>query len=135
MFCHSLELPYHRVWWIHMAFNSLHASGWFIRQEDKWIQIKPNILFWDPYCLIIWFQLCKNEDEKLIILLFIWVNPYSAGNEFIYLLQTVKTQIRGLLEEPSDQGLYCLTYFHIFAIKPLICQNELVKLQNWNIPF
>jgi len=61
-------------------------------------------------------------------------NPYSARKEFIYLLQTVKTQIRGLLEEPSDQGIHCLSKFLIFARKTLICQNEVVKIQNWNIP-
>jgi len=62
-------------------------------------------------------------------------NPYSAADKFIYIFQTVYTQIRGLLEETSDLGLHCLSYFHIFARKTLICQSELVEIQNWNSPF
>jgi len=62
--------------------------------------------------------------------------PCSAGHEFnIPFANSVDPDQRAPGEEPSDQGLHCLSYFHIFARKPLICQNALVEIQNWNIPF
>ena len=62
----------------------------------------------------------SNIKDKTII------NPFHVEFRFICTMQTVKTQIRGLLQDYSDQGLHCLQKtsqycaYHVL-VQPNLC--------------